>query len=49
MKPPAPEPAASDRNPGVPGFRTWRGIYVFILAVFALVVVMLAFFSRWFA
>jgi hypothetical protein len=49
MKPPAPEPAASARNPGVPGFRTWRGIYLFILAVFALVVVMLAVFSRWFA
>jgi hypothetical protein len=49
MKLPAPEPAASDQHPGVPGFRTWRGIYLFILALFALVVVVLAVFSRWFA
>jgi hypothetical protein len=49
MKPPATEPTARDQNPGVPGFHTWRGIYLFILAAFALVVVVLAVFSRWFA
>ena len=34
-------------SPGVPGFRTWRGIYLFVFAIFVLVVVLLALFSRW--
>jgi hypothetical protein len=36
-------------SPGVPGFRTWRGVYLFVLGVFALIVVALTIFSRFFA
>ena len=28
-----------DESPGVPGFRTWRGVYLFVFVVFVLVVV----------
>jgi hypothetical protein len=46
----ATEPSARDpEDPGVPGFHTWRGIYLFVFAVFVLVVVLLAWFSRLFA
>lgn len=45
----SPEPAPDDENPGVPGFRTWRGIYWFVFAVFVVVVILLALFSRAFA
>ena len=44
-----PDPVTGDKSPGVPGFRTWRGVYVFVFAVFVLVVAVLAVFSRWFA
>lgn len=40
------KPAPDDDSPGVPGFRTWRGIYVFVLASFALLVALLAWFTR---
>jgi hypothetical protein len=36
-------------NPGVPGFRTWRGLYWFVLIAFVVVVLLLTFFSRLFA
>ncbi len=49
MKPPSPDPATDDKSPGVPGFRTWRGVYIFVFAVFVLVVALLAIFSRYFA
>ncbi len=49
MKPPSPTPPADDASPGVPGFRTWRGVYWFVFAAFVLVVVLLAVFSRLFA
>jgi hypothetical protein len=49
MKRPPPEPAPDDESPGVPGFRTWRGVYLFVFAFFILVVVLLALFSRLFA
>jgi hypothetical protein len=49
MKLPPPEPATDDKSPGVPGFRTWRGVYLFVVAFFVLVVVLLALFSRLFA
>jgi hypothetical protein len=35
-----------NESPGVPGFRTWRGVYLFVLAVFALIVAGLTIFSR---
>jgi hypothetical protein len=46
--PPLPEETPDD-SPGLPGFRTWRGVYAFVLAVFALVVIGLTVFSRIFA
>jgi hypothetical protein len=48
MKPP-PDSAPDDNSPGVPGFRTWRGVYLFVFIVFVLVVGLLALFSRLFA
>ena len=48
--PSAPEkPSVPDDSPGLPGFRTWRGVYVFVLVVFAAVVIALTVFSRVFA
>jgi hypothetical protein len=49
MKSPPPDPANDDSSPGVPGFRTWRGVYVFVFAFFVLVVVLLTLFARLFA
>ncbi len=45
--PMTPEP--DDDSPGLPGFRTWRGVYLLVLACFVLVVIGLALFSRAFA
>ena len=39
----------SDESPGVPGFKTWRGVYLFVFAFFVGCVVLLALFSRYFA
>jgi len=36
-------------SPGVPGFRTWRAIYLFVFGWFALVVVLLAVLTATFA
>jgi len=49
MNPPSPDPATDDKSPGVPGFSTWRGVYLFVFACFVLVVVLLTLFSRLFA
>jgi hypothetical protein len=38
-----------DDSPGLPGFRSWRGVYVFVLVCFATVVVALTLFSHAFA
>lgn len=38
-----------DEAPGVPGFRTWRGVYIFVFVVFVVVVAALALFARVFA
>jgi len=38
-----------DGSPGVPGFRTWRGVYWFVFACFAAAVLALTIFSRVFA
>ena len=32
--------------PGVPGFRTWRGVYLFVFGFFLFSVLLLALFSR---
>jgi hypothetical protein len=39
----------ADEAPDVPGFRTWRGVYWFVFAVFVAVVVALTLFTRAFA
>ncbi|HEV2691314.1 MAG TPA: hypothetical protein VG347_00300 [Verrucomicrobiae bacterium] len=39
----------SDESPSVPGFRTWRGVYLFTFGIFVVVVALLALFSSWFA
>ena len=49
MKPPLPDSATDDKSPGVPGFRTWRGVYWFVFGFFVLVVTLLTVFSHWFA
>jgi len=38
-----------EESPVVPGFRTWRGVYVFVFAAFVLVVIGLAILSRVYA
>ncbi|MGH7945770.1 MAG: hypothetical protein ACREH8_21805 [Opitutaceae bacterium] len=38
-----------DESPGVSGFRTWRGVYLLVFAVFVLVVIGLAILSRVYA
>ena len=35
--------------PGVPGFRTWRGVYLFVLGCFVLMVIALTIFARSYA
>jgi hypothetical protein len=35
--------------PGVPGFRTWRGIYWFVFGTFVAIVIALAIFTRIYA
>jgi hypothetical protein len=40
---------APDEAPGVPGFRTWRGVYLFVFGCFVGVVILLAMFTRVFA
>ncbi len=42
-------PTPDDNDPGLPGFRTWRGVYVFVLVCFVAVVIALTLFSRHFA
>jgi hypothetical protein len=44
------EPESPDNDsPGVPGFRRWRGVYMFVLGVFIAIVVALTVFTRYFA
>jgi hypothetical protein len=45
----SPDPPAESEPPGVPGFRTWRSVYLFVLGWFALLVALLAAFSRIFS
>lgn len=35
-----------EESPGVPGFRTWRAVYVFVFGIFLLSVALLALFAR---
>jgi len=56
MKPPnakppraAPPTVPDDASTGLPGFRTWPGVYLFVLGAFLAVVIALTIFSRYFA
>lgn len=40
---------ADDEHPGVPLFRTWRGVYAFVFASFILVVLLLTLFTHVYA
>lgn len=48
---PAPraEEGSEEEAPGVPGFRTWRGVYVFAFGWFVLVVLLLSVFMEIFS
>ena len=47
MTGPPPSDLRSDPEPpGLPGFRTWRRVYLFVFGWFVLVVVLLAVFAR---
>lgn len=43
-----PTPDAESEGTGLPGFRTWRGVYVFVLVVLTAYVVALAAFAHTF-
>ena len=49
IRPPSPDTPAESEPPGVPGFRTWQGVYLFVFGWFVLVVALLAVFSRYFS
>jgi hypothetical protein len=38
-----------EESPAVPGFRSWRGVYWFVLGSFVVVVALLAIFTRTFS
>jgi len=38
-----------DEPPGVPGFRTWRGVYLFVLGCFVAMVIALTIFAHLYA
>jgi hypothetical protein len=46
---PTPEDRSDAEPPGLPGFRTWRALYLFVLGWFALVVAILAAFTRFYS
>lgn len=41
-----PPDQGNDESPGVPGFKTWRGVYCFVGGCFVVVVVLLTLFTR---
>lgn len=43
-----PPSESDDAPPGLPGFRTWRGVYLFVFGCFVLVVIALTLFARHF-
>jgi hypothetical protein len=42
-------PESGDETTGLPGLRTWRSVYVFVLGCFVAYVVLLTVFGRSFA
>ena len=49
IPPPLPDEGSDADPPRLPGFHTWRGVYLFVFGWFVLVVVLLAVFSRMFS
>jgi len=45
----SPNHPPEDEPPGVPGFRSWSGVYLFVFGWFVLLVLLLAIFTRVFA
>lgn len=46
---PVAKPPVDNEPPGVPGFRTWKGVYAFVFGAFILVVIFLAIITRVYA
>lgn len=44
--PPEANDSPDDTSPGVPGFRSWKAVYLFVLFCFGLGVAFLTWFSR---
>lgn len=44
-----PEPKPSDENTGLPGLRTWRRVYTFVLITFAVWIALLLVLTRMFS
>jgi hypothetical protein len=48
-RPPLPDQRSDAEPPGLPGFSTWRRVYLFVFGWFVLVVVLLVAFTRIFS
>ena len=46
---PGPDERADSERPEVPGFRTWRGLYLFVFGWFMLVLALLTVFTAMFS
>ena len=46
---PGPDERADSESPDVPGFRTWRGLYLFVFGWFVLVLALLTAFTTIFS
>ena len=46
---PRPDERSEAEAPDVPGFRTWRGVYLFVFGWFMLVVILLSVFTAIFS
>ena len=49
IRAPGPGDPSDAEAPRVPGFRTWRGVYLFVFGWFVLLVALLAAFTRFFS
>jgi len=49
MAPPPEKNPGDNDAPGVPGFHTWRGVYLFVFGCFLLVVFALTLFAHFYA
>ena len=47
--PARPDEPSEAKPPGVPGIRTWHGVYLFVLGWFVLVVLLLTVFTKIFS